>query len=620
MINNHRVNSTYEAPPPMAALGGGWVSTKVRDGHAADRSVEDALQELYMNALDGAEVVGEPDRHSIEPVGAGIIEISNACTVDFDESDLFIGGRHGDQGDPKKMGRHSLGLKDALAVLLREKWQVVLNARGHTVEFAFQPEGPQKDNVIHYRSTKATEAAGDVWKFCLTPPDSIPDVAALAASIKTYFDPPGGEPILVDSELKVAIYAPNVLSKGKKQPAFKHGGNAGIFIGKRFVRFASDSNVSHFGYHIREVSLELKKLISRDHIIKGVVAKSGPLAELLREVIIKNRQQLLDSGHYPETLCRELKILLPEEAPAVAAGARSPAGGFAGTVVRTAEPAPEPARQPAALTWESAAADGWSKEQTANAKDQQAFAFLDRLNQIAGKVFPECYPQVVPYGSMIYQVETRTSDIDATLIFALKPADAGSTSADEYPKQTLTRLMEVLKVERMNVIPQFEGKHPILMVQKDQRNGVPCAVDISFDGHLAIHKSHEVAKLLDGRPGARSLAVLVKQWVAAVGLKRTSGQHPCLSSHAWMLLVIEYMSAGATRTADRSELGFFKWIIASYDDRTPWIIGAGRHPFEFERENVAQAVGTTARADIKEKVEEAIAMLNQGKEPWSGSA
>jgi hypothetical protein len=590
--------------------------------------VDDALQELYMNAVDGAEVVGEPDRHSIEPVGAYVndtsryIEISNACKVDFDESVLFIGGRHGDQGDPKKMGRHSLGLKDALAVLLREKWQVVLNARGHAVEFAFQPEGPQKDNVIHYRSTKATEAAGDVWKFCLTPPDSKNvDVAALAASIKTYFDPPGGEPILVDSELKVAIYAPNHV-KGKKQPAFRHGGNAGIFIGKRFVRFASDSNVSHFGYHIREVSLELKKLISRDHIIKGVVAKSGPLAELLRGVIIKHRQQLLDSGHYPETLCRELKILLQEEAPAVAAGPRSPAGGSMGMVVRTAEPAPEPAPEPAALTWESAAAEGWSKEQTANAKDQQAiiFAFLDRLNRIAGKVFPECYPQVVPYGSMIYQVETRTSDIDATLIFALKAADVGSTLADEYPKQMLTRLMEVLKVERINVMSQFEGNHPILMVQKDQRNGMPCAVDISFDGHLAIHKSHEVAKLLDDRPGARSLAVLVKQWVAAADLKRTSGQHPCLSSHAWMLLVIEYMSTGATQTADRSELGFFKWIVASYDDRTPWIIGAGRHPFEFERENVAQAVGTAARADIKKKAEEAIAMLNQGKEPWSGSA
>jgi hypothetical protein len=176
----------------------------------------------------------------------------------------------------------------------------------------------------------------------------------------------------------------------------------------------------------------------------------------------------------------------------------------------------------------------------------------------------------------------------------------------------LRQLQVVLKENGLSVREQFEGQHPILIVQKDQTESVPYDVDISFDGHLAVHKSHKVGLLLTEHPGARSLARLVKEWA-----RQTKIKGPVyLSSHAWMLLVIRYMSVGG----ERSDLGFFEWFVQSYPSDRPWSLGNGQRPFEFEAENVAQSVQLKGKDEISKKVELATVNLQEGRVPWLGLA
>ena len=162
----------------------------------------------------------------------------------------------------------------------------------------------------------------------------------------------------------------------------------------------------------------------------------------------------------------------------------------------------------------------------------------------------------------------------------------------------------------MNVRAQFEGKHPILIVQKDTPHGVPYDVDISFNNHLAVHKSHEVGRLLAEHLGAHSLAKLVKEWARHVQIKGPT----YLASHAWMLLIIQYM---ASSSGERSEVGFFAWFFREFPPDKPWTVGNGRSPFEFESENVAQRVEEEQRVEIRERVRLASANLEQGELPWS---
>jgi DNA polymerase sigma len=171
--------------------------------------------------------------------------------------------------------------------------------------------------------------------------------------------------------------------------------------------------------------------------------------------------------------------------------------------------------------------------------------------------------------------------------------------------------------DKMNVQLQDKGVHPILILQKDETNGVTRAVDISFNGHNEVHKSHEVDTLLEKYEGARGLALLVKMWMYSVDLKQTWPK-PCLSSHAWMLLVIEYMHTSTeTKRIEVSEECFFEWFLEQYSPDQPWSIGKRKPPFEFEADNVARLVQKAERALICKKVEEARQNIKARLVPWS---
>ena len=305
--------------------GQGWIATAIRDGHAADRTVEDALQELYMNALDGvAEVVTAPGSAEPAAIVASLgraITISNPSNNGFDKSVMKIGGRFEDRSvaRPKKMGRHSLGLKDALAVLLREGWEVQLTARGQEVRFELRRDN-EGDKVIQYHP--AAGPADGRWVFTLTDPNGDPEaMSQLVAAVESNFRiPDRSSSSAIAADAQVVAFLHNVPRRKGKPACYRHDGKAGLFIGKRFVELPS-SEVTYFGWHITDVPDDIKKMISRDQMIKGIF---GLLRELLVDFVERHRD-LLDPHLPDDKRCRELRFLIDDhEEPAPAAEPQSP--------------------------------------------------------------------------------------------------------------------------------------------------------------------------------------------------------------------------------------------------------------------------------------------------------
>jgi hypothetical protein len=207
-------------------------------------------------------------------------------------------------------------------------------------------------------------------------------------------------------------------------------------------------------------------------------------------------------------------------------------------------------------------------------------------------------------------VATPKSDVDVTL-FVYDGADAGATD----PALVLSQFGKALKVKSFNVDESaLRASVPVLKVQKDSSSGMPFHVDISFNNHSAVHKSHVLRELFDGLPGASGLALLVKMWKLKVGL--TGPDY--LSSHGWMLLVARFCSEAllVASEVDASEVDFFKWFVQTYPSDTEWTIGAREPPWEFEKDNVARCVVPKAKHAIVNAARVAIQNGGLACVPW----
>lgn len=207
------------------------------------------------------------------------------------------------------------------------------------------------------------------------------------------------------------------------------------------------------------------------------------------------------------------------------------------------------------------------------------------------------------------QVCCHDSDIDATIIMMTESGD-GSTA-----EERLKLVSRKLKGHSINCQEILSAKHPILVVQKDIASRIAFNVDISFDGHEAIHKSCMVRDRFERISCKRAfdLALLVKRWASKTQLKGNG----CWTSHGWMLLVVMYFDP-ERRTKGHSVLGFFEWFVSSFQPDTRWVIGAGEKPVEFEQSNVAELANSSSnKANIHSKVKGAIRAMKAGALPWT---
>ena len=209
------------------------------------------------------------------------------------------------------------------------------------------------------------------------------------------------------------------------------------------------------------------------------------------------------------------------------------------------------------------------------------------------------------------QVCADSSDIDATLMVQ------STAMPEQTRKERLDELSAFLGKKNLNVVA-ISGRHHHLEVQKDVARGICFDVDISFAGHIEIHKSHEVKRCfmdvdVKGR-FAFKLPLLVKVWATKCNMKSKSG---FLSSHAWMLLVIRHTTSDPAKA---SVVGFFEWFTSNYaPGRLDWVIGKGDAPLAFEQENAAAWVDIGKRRFIHGAACAALRDLLHDKVPWTSA-
>lgn len=142
---------------------------------------------------------------------------------------------------------------------------------------------------------------------------------------------------------------------------------------------------------------------------------------------------------------------------------------------------------------------------------------------------------LVPYGSVVYDVLVKESDVDATLLLhgAMLPTDH---------RATLQKLQEEFKTAEYNtqLVSAAGGRMQLLKVQKSVPDDVPFHVDLCINGASNIHKSQLLADKLQNL-GESMLPFIVKAWAQKNELTRDTDHRSMLPSYGWMLLVVDFL-------------------------------------------------------------------------------
>jgi hypothetical protein len=187
-------------------------------------------------------------------------------------------------------------------------------------------------------------------------------------------------------------------------------------------------------------------------------------------------------------------------------------------------------------------------------------------------------------------------------------------SAGVEPGSALETLAATLKDNGVNVdASALKAPVPILKVQKDLPGGIPFHVDISFNNHSAVHKSHALHEFLQEYPGADDLALLVKLWAANCGFRGP----PYLSSHGWMLVVARFCYE--VGKGHYNEVAFFEWFQKTFPADKPWVLGMRAPPFEDEEGNPADRVDKGTRKQIVDAAARAVRNLGKKRVPWASA-
>ena len=142
----------------------------IRLNHHLDGTAEDALAELVMNAIDAthAKTTTSPPPYRIKVAKTsecGAKSASSVCLSLDDDGDgtgiqpkNFLFGPEKKNNPGKLHGRFGLGLKDALAVLMRE-YEVRIFSLNYDYEFE-EKENDLEQKTIHMRYRSHSEKRG----------------------------------------------------------------------------------------------------------------------------------------------------------------------------------------------------------------------------------------------------------------------------------------------------------------------------------------------------------------------------------------------------------------------------------------------------------------------------
>jgi hypothetical protein len=196
----------------------------------------------------------------------------------------------------------------------------------------------------------------------------------------------------------------------------------GLFVGRRFVRFPHSSVLTVFGYHFPDPTAEMKKLIDRNQTISSV--HEEVIFDALRDVFQSDKLVAKVLRLLPNGSVHELSGLIPKDrwqsrAGVVSGAASSPRAGLDARPVSGATCAPRAAEKRLPAVEAEARPHSFSfsvahvrdvvetaREGTRSIWAEHGVAVLNELNKWARKAFPKASVQVVPYGSVVYEVST----------------------------------------------------------------------------------------------------------------------------------------------------------------------------------------------------------------------
>ena len=549
----------------------------LRITHHPDGNVEDALTELVMNAIDATHKTPSDATSSPEPkwklyvVGGDktSVGVPSLCLEDEGAGivpDSFVFGPRIKE-DTKLHGRFGLGLKDAVAVLMREGFTLKIQSTVFDYEFV-------EDQTIKLIHRYPTRVHGSCIQLFLR--GGLRKLQDLEKMVKQRFLAPS----LQEKQMKVIFESDGVqivdlVKKSKEQNrAFKPGqkdkSRGCLFFGGRLV-YMSHIWATRYGYNIKSPTPKQRQCINRDHMITKMkfydhsivqvwraalkekvpecdIIKRGKLSREFKR--ISDLRELFESSHTPDLLPATFyyQPRVKKTAHRSVKKLHVTAAASETNLCTEVEAAPAPASTP---------------PKPVNSLTER-LAFVEILERaLREHLSSHIQFSLVPYGSVVYGVTTAVSDVDATILVHWAEEDSWYRGGkDAVP--VLKLATETLKKQGMNVQLIGEARHPILCVQKDKPHGTPFHVDISVNNYDAVNKSKKVRITLNEHEGGLELANELKHWTIKNNVNGTKNGMP--SSYAWILLVIEYLSLESD--GKPTICGLFKFLITELSKDT----------------------------------------------------
>jgi hypothetical protein len=604
-----------------------------------DKTAADALFELVANADDqhhnelGVRVIDAPPEL--------LIEARTIIVRDMGKQGLnkraFIVGNHKQTETNKQHGQFGLGLKDAVAVLMRDGFAITIKSIDE--EFSLRVGPSLLDDSIEtiklYSAPRADSAGATGTEFRVEASNSqssnSQSLRTIVADTKARFLCfRRSDEFLFEAD-GVQVFAPNSKTKASKSSCFHIGGQdktaAGIFVAGRAVTI-DPAQVTLFGYNFVKRTEEQRTSTDRDHNITSF----HPFLQSIFSAFANSEEgQRALQTHAPDGPVREfrlsdqLKSLFDQAGDIVGV----PGNGGCGLTpilvhshIADGDPEAAPVEHNAADAHDGTKGSmlaNWIQQTSKGLEQgkQRRLIFVQSLEETCRGILKRpC--SLVPYGSVVYDVLGRGSDIDATLLLH------GARDEEEH---AANELVIGLKKKGFNVQHSrfHNGMHlkHLVVVQKSAKDGVPFDVDLCINGAPQIHKSLSLAEAFE-ELGSSTLPFIVKAWVQENKFTTSTGHRGMLPSYAWMLLVKEFLEEEPRPTAPSSRgvedpvqgfIVFLEFLKVRFRKAKANKKIEVDDPYTFKAESISISASAPELLDLS-VLETAQRRLERGQLPW----
>lgn len=267
-----------------------WQDLNVAVGMSPHLTIEDALNELVMNAVDANRAMDNvsPPAPDLRVISPSTVELRDQGSGLAPES--FVLGYT--EGEGKASGRFGIGLKDAVAVLMREQAEVKIDSASGSYRFEARM-GKRKVETIHVQNLRA-RGQGTCITVSKLPTSSSAAETVEAVKARFLCFTMSSPPLHVRGGVEVRSSedsSPPHTARGKKQRA--RGARRGrLYINGVAVTVDQPLILS---YNFNGASQEQSKACNRDHSLEP-----GKFGKLFKDPIDAALQSYLESLSLPD--------------------------------------------------------------------------------------------------------------------------------------------------------------------------------------------------------------------------------------------------------------------------------------------------------------------------------